>query len=115
MAFANNHSANNDRDWCSMGPTNPRWEPVARLAVRLGSQPAPADPADAEVEMAQCAARLLAAAEGNDVIVREALAVFISGADRGQIGSRAADSLRMAIRLQAHNAERKGLKRLIHR
>lgn len=99
-----------------MGSTNPRWEPVARLAVRLNSQPAPADPADAEQELAQSAARLLAAAEGNDVIVREALAVFVSGADRGQIGSRAADSLRMAIRLQAQNAgQRKGFKRLIHR
>ncbi len=86
------------------------------MAVRLSSMPSSADPDEANEELADCAARLLAEAGGNDVIVREALAVFVSGADRGQIGSRAAESLRMAIRLHAQNTgQRRGLKRLISR
>lgn len=108
--------ANSDRDWGSMGPTNPRWEPVARLAVRLNSEPVPSDPEEALAEMNDCASRLLAMANGDDIVLREALAVFVAGADRGQIGGRAGDSLRMAIRLHAQGTgHRRGLKRLIHR
>lgn len=108
--------ANGADEWSAIGPTNPRWERVARLAVRLGSETAPADPQLAEKAMTQCARRLLAEADGNDLLLREALAVFVAGADRGQIGGRAGDSLRMAIRLQAQTStQRKGLKRLISR
>ncbi len=76
----------------------PRWELVARLAIRLNR----AEPRSVEAELASIdvAARALCeACNHNDVLLREALAVFVAGAERGRIGARAADSLRLAIRL----------------
>ncbi len=75
-----------------------RWELVARLAIRLNR----AEPKSLEAELAsiEMAARALCdACDNNDVLLREALAVFVAGAERGRIGARAADSLRLAIRL----------------
>lgn len=96
--------------------TNPRWEPVSRLAVRLNSGPVPTDPVEADNQRHEAAVRLLAEAGRNDIVLREALAVFVSGADRGAIGSRASESLRAAIRLGANQSNQKsGLKRLISR
>lgn len=102
--------------WSANGPTNPRWEPISRLAVRLNSGPVPSDAAEAQEQMNEAASRLLAEAIGNDLLLREALAVFVAGADRGLIGSRASESLRAAIRLGAQQSNsRSGLKRLISR
>lgn len=102
--------------WSATGPTNPRWEPISRLAVRLNSGPLPSGAAEAEQQTHEVACRLLAEADGEDLLLREALAVFVGGADRGAIGSRAADSLRAAIRMTAQQSTGKsGLKRLISR
>ncbi|MGI9610530.1 MAG: hypothetical protein ACR2NL_09595 [Acidimicrobiia bacterium] len=74
----------------------PRWEPLARLAIRLNRD----EPShgDSGVAATAAAAQLCEAAGFNDVLLREALAVFVAGAERGRIGARAADSLRLAIR-----------------
>ena len=80
----------------SMSGGAPRWEPLARLAIRLNRiEPETADQAQA---LEAAAVVLCQACEYNDVLLREALAVFVAGADRGRIGARAADSLRLAIR-----------------
>lgn len=74
----------------------PRWEPIARLAIRLNRiEP---ERADRQAAIDAAATALCEACDYNDVLLREALAVFVAGADRGRIGSRAADSLRLAIR-----------------
>lgn len=70
---------------------------MARLAIRL-SRVDPADPGTVEPAVTEAAAELVRACGGNDVLLREALAVFASGAERGPIGRRAAASLRLAIR-----------------
>ncbi len=75
----------------------PRWEPLARLAIRLNREER--SDSDDPIHVAEDAATALCeAADFNDVVLREALAVFVAGADRGRIGARAADSLRLAIR-----------------
>jgi hypothetical protein len=102
--------------WSTNGPTNPRWEPISRLAVRLNSGPVPSGAAEAQDQTTEAAIRLLGEANGNDLLLREALAVFVAGADKGVIGSRASESLRAAIRLGAQQSNsRSGLKRLINR
>ncbi len=74
----------------------PRWEPLARLAIRLNRiEP---DAAAHEHAIEAAAQALCKACNYNDVLLREALAVFVAGADRGRIGARAAESLRLAIR-----------------
>lgn len=84
-----------------MSETNPggapRWEPIARMAIRLNR--------DETSEPSMVATQLLAAAKGNDYLLREALAVFVAGADRGRIGYRAAESLRAAIRTAESQAK----------
>ncbi len=76
----------------------PRWEKVARLAIRLNREE-PGDAGERTRETEATAAALCEAAGFNDVLLREALAVFVTGAERGRIGARAAESLRLAIRL----------------
>ncbi len=75
----------------------PRWEPLARLAIRL-NRDEPLSDDEAMRSATTAAAALCEAAQFNDVLLREALAVFVVGAERGRIGARAADSLRLAIR-----------------
>jgi hypothetical protein len=75
----------------------PRWERLARLSIRLNRhEPLGAD--DAQQKAQAAADRLCQEARFNDILLREALAVFVAGAERGKIGARAADSLRLAIR-----------------
>lgn len=85
--------APHQRRSATQGPGAPRWEPIARLAIRLSR----GEPVGDE-NLAAAAAELVQACRGNDVLLREALAVFASGAERGPIGRRAAASLRLAIR-----------------
>lgn len=84
------------------GAGAPRWEPIARLAIRLSkiepSGRSPADSSTADASLEAIAAELVTACRGNDILLREALAVFAAGADRGVIGARAAAGLRLAIR-----------------
>ncbi|MBT8239706.1 MAG: hypothetical protein KJN63_00595 [Acidimicrobiia bacterium] len=75
----------------------PRWERLARLAIRLNRQE-PLSDDDAQRKAHAAADALCEAARFNDILLREALAVFVAGAERGRIGARAADSLRLAIR-----------------
>ncbi len=76
----------------------PRWEPLARMAIRL-SRDELITPGTEEEALESASHALCKAAGANDVLLREALAVFVAGADRGRIGARAAQSLRLAIRL----------------
>ncbi len=78
----------------------PRWEPLARMAIRL-NRSEPTSPVAEALTIETSAAALCKAAGNNDVLLREALAVFVAGADRGRIGARAAQSLRLAIRMSA--------------
>lgn len=78
----------------------PRWERLARMAIRLNRFEADSPAAEA-LAIETSAAALCKAAGNNDVLLREALAVFVAGADRGRIGARAAQSLRLAIRMSA--------------
>ncbi len=75
----------------------PRWEPLARLAIRLNRND-PRTQREAVDALETAATQLCRACDYNDVLLREALAVFVAGAERGRIGARAADSLRLAIR-----------------
>jgi len=84
-------------DYTMSGGGAPRWEPLARLAIRLNRND-PRTDREAVEAMEYAAAQLCSACDYNDVLLREALAVFVAGAERGRIGARAADSLRLAIR-----------------
>ncbi|NNF53515.1 MAG: hypothetical protein HKN03_03630 [Acidimicrobiales bacterium] len=70
------------------------------MAIRLNRSEIDS-PASEALAIENSAAQLCKAAENNDVLLREALAVFVAGADRGRIGARAAQSLRLAIRMSA--------------
>lgn len=84
------------------GAGAPRWEPIARLAIRLSkiepSGQSTTDRPTTDDDLETIAEELVKACRGNDILLREALAVFAAGADRGVIGSRAAAGLRLAIR-----------------
>ncbi len=70
------------------------------MAIRL-NRSEPTSPVAEALTIEASAATLCKAAGSNDVLLREALAVFVAGADRGRIGARAAQSLRLAIRMSA--------------